>query len=81
VNNLAVASDSLDNLVAELSSAAQSVNSIVKKVEWGEGSLGGIINDPMVYEDLKVVLGGAKKSTIIKGLIRYSIKQKKSRAG
>jgi len=77
VNNLAVASGSLDTLVKELSSAAESANNIVKKVERGEGSLGGIINDPTVYEDLKVVLGGAKRSKTIQTLIRYTIKKKK----
>lgn len=77
VNNLAVASGSLDTLVKELSSAAESANNIVKKVERGEGTLGGIINDPTVYEDLKVVLGGAKRSKTIKALIRYTIKKKK----
>jgi phospholipid/cholesterol/gamma-HCH transport system substrate-binding protein len=77
VNNLSVASGSLDTLVKELSSAAQSTNNIVKKVERGEGSLGGIINDPTVYEDLKVILGGAKRSKTIQGLIRYTINKKK----
>ena len=77
VKNLSVASGSLDTLVKELSSAAESANNIVKKVERGEGSLGGIISDPTVYEDLKVILGGAKRSKTIQGLIRYTIKKKK----
>jgi phospholipid/cholesterol/gamma-HCH transport system substrate-binding protein len=81
VRNLAVASGSLDTLVAELSATAQSANNIVKKVERGEGSLGGIINDPTVYEDLKVILGGAKRSKTIQTLIRYTIKKKKGAEG
>lgn len=68
-------------LVNNLSSAAKSTDNVVKKVERGEGTLGGIINDPTVYEDLKVILGGAKRSTIIKGLIRYTIKKKKAEQG
>ena len=81
VKNLSVASGSLDTLVAELSATAQSASNIVKKVERGEGSLGGIINDPTVYEDLKVILGGAKRSKTIQGLIRYTIKKKKGAEG
>lgn len=77
VHNLSAASGSFDTLVKELSSAAESANKIVKKVERGEGSLGGIINDPTVYEDLKVILGGAKRSKTIQGLIRYTIRKKK----
>jgi phospholipid/cholesterol/gamma-HCH transport system substrate-binding protein len=81
VNNLSVASGSLDDLMKDLSSAAKSADNIVKKVERGEGTLGGIVNDPTVYEDLKVILGGAKRSTIIKALVRYTIKQKKAEQG
>jgi len=80
VHNLSVASGSADELMKDLSSAVKSINAIVKKVERGEGSLGGIINDPTVYEDLKVILGGAKRSKTIKGLIRYTIKKKKEEA-
>jgi phospholipid/cholesterol/gamma-HCH transport system substrate-binding protein len=80
VNNLAGASGSAGDLMKDLSSAAKSINNIVKKVERGEGSLGGIINDPTVYEDLKVILGGAKQSKTIKGLVRYTIKKKKEDA-
>ena len=77
VNNLSVASGSAGDLMKDLSSAVKSVDNIVKKVERGEGSLGGIINDPTVYEDLKVILGGAKRSKTIKGLVHYTIKKKK----
>jgi phospholipid/cholesterol/gamma-HCH transport system substrate-binding protein len=68
-------------LVRDLASTAKSANNIVKKVERGEGTLGGIVNDPTPYEDLKEILGGAKHSTIIKGLIRYTIKKKKEGQG
>jgi len=81
VNNLAVASASAGDLMKDLSSAVKSVDNIVKKVERGEGSLGGLINDPTVYEDLKVILGGAKRSKTIKGLVRYTIKKKKEEEG
>ncbi len=77
VKNLSVASGSADEMMKDLSSTAKSAKNIVKKVEQGEGSLGAIINDPTVYEDLKVILGGAKRSKTIKGLIQYTIKKKK----
>jgi phospholipid/cholesterol/gamma-HCH transport system substrate-binding protein len=81
VNNLSVASGSAGDLMKDLSSTVKSIDNIVKKVERGEGTLGGIVNDPTVYEDLKVILGGAKRSTIIKALVRYTIKQKKAEQG
>lgn len=39
----------------------------------GEGSLGGIVNDPTVYEDLKTVLGNVKRNRILRALVRYAI--------
>ncbi len=39
----------------------------------GEGSLGALINDPTVYEDLRTVLGNVKRNFILRELVRYSI--------
>jgi len=54
----------------KLSEAVGHLNGILKKVNEGEGSLGMLINDPTVYEDIKNMTGGAKRSTILKSLIR-----------
>ena len=50
------------------------IASILEKIDTGQGSLGGFINDPTVHEDLKTILGGAKRSTILKYIIRQTIK-------
>ena len=39
----------------------------------GEGTLGAVINDPTVYEDLKEVLGNVKRNRVLRELVRYSI--------
>ncbi len=54
----------------KLSEAVGHLNGILKKVNEGEGSLGLLVNDPTVYEDIKNMTGGAKRSTILKSLIR-----------
>ncbi|MBF5045007.1 MCE family protein [Aggregicoccus sp. 17bor-14] len=61
------------SMMKDLSSAAADIKSITAKVAQGEGSLGGIINDPTVYEDLKTVLGNVKRNRILRALVRYSI--------
>lgn len=38
---------------------------ILRKIRMGEGSLGALINDPTVYEDIKAMTGGAKRSSIL----------------
>ena len=75
--DLARTSSSLDELIAELTETSRSMKRIVQKIERGEGSLGALINDPTVYEDLKTVLGGVKRSKAIQRLIRYSIKKQR----
>jgi phospholipid/cholesterol/gamma-HCH transport system substrate-binding protein len=61
------------NLFRDLSSSVEDLGSILKKVKSGEGSLGGIIYDPTVYEDLKEILGNVKRNKVLRELVRISI--------
>jgi phospholipid/cholesterol/gamma-HCH transport system substrate-binding protein len=61
------------NLGTELATAARDLREIVAKVKEGDGSLGALINDPTVYEDLKGILGNVKRNRILRELVRYSI--------
>jgi phospholipid/cholesterol/gamma-HCH transport system substrate-binding protein len=54
----------------ELAAATKSLSGILRKINEGHGSLGGLVNDPSVYEDLKALMGGAKRSAIL----RYFLK-------
>lgn len=50
----------------KLNRAMGHLESILKKVDNGDGTLGALMNDPTVYEDIKTILGGAKRSSILK---------------
>lgn len=60
-------------LLTDLGQAAADIKKLTTKISKGEGSLGAIINDPTVYEDLKEILGNVKRNRILKELVRYSI--------
>ena len=60
-------------LVNDLAQAAADVKGITTKVKAGQGSLGAIINDPTVYEDLKEILGNVKRNRVLRELVRMSI--------
>jgi phospholipid/cholesterol/gamma-HCH transport system substrate-binding protein len=60
-------------IFADLGQAAADVKAITGKVRAGEGSLGAIIKDPTVYEDLREVLGNVKRNRVLRALVRYSI--------
>lgn len=53
-----------------LNQAIAHLDSIMKKIDSGDGTLGSIINDPTVYEEVKAVLGGAKRSSVLKYFMR-----------
>jgi phospholipid/cholesterol/gamma-HCH transport system substrate-binding protein len=57
----------------KLASSFTRIDNILRKIEEGEGTLGALINDPSVYEDVKQVLGGAKRSTVLKYFMRQFI--------
>jgi phospholipid/cholesterol/gamma-HCH transport system substrate-binding protein len=54
--------------------ALDHMSSIFEKIDNGQGTLGGLVNDPTIHDDLKTILGGAKRSTILKYIIRQTIK-------
>ena len=60
-------------MVNDLGQAANDVKAITAKVKAGQGSLGAIINDPTVYEDLKEILGNLKRNRVLRELVRLSI--------
>jgi len=60
-------------LINDLAASAEDLKAIMGKVRSGEGSLGAIVNDPTVYEDLKEILGNIKRNRLLRGLVRLSI--------
>ncbi len=59
-------SEKLDKSMAHL-------ESILAKIDSGEGTLGALVNDPSIYEDIRAMLGGAKRSNVLKYFMRSFI--------
>ncbi|PTL84773.1 MlaD family protein [Vitiosangium sp. GDMCC 1.1324] len=60
-------------MLSDLGSAAADIKRITSMVASGEGSLGGIIRDPTVYEDLREVVGNVKRNRVLRALVRFAI--------
>jgi phospholipid/cholesterol/gamma-HCH transport system substrate-binding protein len=60
------------DVVVKTMEAGARLNSILSKVDRGEGTLGLLVNDPTVYEDLQVLLGGAKRSVVLRSAVRMA---------
>ena len=48
---------------------------IMAGIRQGKGTVGALLVDPSVYEDMKVLLGNVERNDVLRALVRYSIKQ------
>lgn len=55
------------------------LRAIVADVRAGKGTIGGLLVDPSVYEDVKVVLGNVQRNDVLRALVRYSIQKDESK--
>jgi phospholipid/cholesterol/gamma-HCH transport system substrate-binding protein len=63
----------LGEALADLRTAMANLKDITARLEAGEGTLGGLLQDPTVYENLAAFLEGAQRSLLLRALIRSAI--------
>jgi phospholipid/cholesterol/gamma-HCH transport system substrate-binding protein len=63
----------LGEALADLRAAMANLKEITAKIEAGEGTIGGFVQDPTVYENLAAFLEGAQRSALLRALIRAAI--------
>ncbi len=66
---------STHNTGDKLGRSIDKLDLILAKIEKGEGSLGALINDPSIHNQLKALLGGSPRKNNIKSLLRTSIEK------
>jgi phospholipid/cholesterol/gamma-HCH transport system substrate-binding protein len=62
-------------MVQQWAEVSERIDRITSEVEKGRGTIGGLLVDPSVYEDLKTVLGNIERNVLLKALIRFTIKE------
>lgn len=60
----------------KLKKSIDHLDNILSKIDRGEGSLGALINDSTIHDQLKGMLGGSSRKNHIKSVIKTSIDQK-----
>jgi phospholipid/cholesterol/gamma-HCH transport system substrate-binding protein len=80
--NLGEISQKINNEFNQLKikSAVNHLDSILEKIDRGQGTLGAFINDPALYDDAKALVGQANRNRIMRNLIRQTIKDNKEKA-
>jgi phospholipid/cholesterol/gamma-HCH transport system substrate-binding protein len=61
------------DIVAQGVKATVRLNSILEKIDAGDGTLGLLVNDPTLYDDMQSLLGGAKRSVVLRSMVRMAV--------
>jgi phospholipid/cholesterol/gamma-HCH transport system substrate-binding protein len=67
-------------ILENLAAASQTIRQLLASVQSGQGTLGGLLADPTIYEDLKKVVGNLERNRILRALIRFAIHKKETAA-
>jgi len=70
--------DSSQAFMANLNAASDDIRQIAANLRAGKGTIGALLTDPSVYEDLKMVLGNVERNKALRALVRYSIRRDES---
>jgi phospholipid/cholesterol/gamma-HCH transport system substrate-binding protein len=58
----------------QLKSSIAQLDEILTKLNRGTGTLGALINDPVLYDDAKALVGEANQNRIVRNLVRKTIR-------
>ncbi len=67
--------EDLRSAAAGLRAFTADLQTIAARLRQGEGTLGGLLEDPTVYEDLSTLLRGANRSWLLRSLIRSTVEE------
>ena len=62
-----------DKLARHLLSSVERLDSILTKIDKGEGTIGALVNDPAMYQDLQDLTGGLRASSFGRKAVRHYV--------
>ncbi len=66
-------------MIANLTRATDDIAAITADVRAGRGTIGGLLQDPSIYEDIKRLVGDLERNEILRALVRYSVRRDEAR--
>ena len=61
--------------ISNVTQMTADLRDIVRGVKDGKGTMGALLMDPSIYEDLKRILGDVERNDVLRAIVRYSIKK------
>jgi phospholipid/cholesterol/gamma-HCH transport system substrate-binding protein len=73
-HSLIYGDDSSQHVMGNVDAMSADLRAIVHDVRQGKGTLGALLVDPSVYEDIRALVGNVERNEVLRALVRYSIK-------
>ena len=73
-HSLVYGDDDTQHVMGNVSLMSDDLRAIVHDVRQGKGTLGALLVDPSVYEDIRALVGNVERNEVLRALVRYSIK-------
>ncbi|HVJ91106.1 MAG TPA: MlaD family protein [Labilithrix sp.] len=67
--------DQSQQLMGNVNAISSDLREIIANMKAGRGTVGALLVDPTVYEDIKSLVGNVERNQVLRALVRYSIKQ------
>ena len=67
------------HVMGNVNAMSDDLREIVHNMKEGKGTLGALLVDPSVYEDIKGIVGNVDRNQVLRALVRYSIKADEGR--
>jgi phospholipid/cholesterol/gamma-HCH transport system substrate-binding protein len=80
-HSLLYGGDETQDVMGNLTAMSSDLRQIVADVRAGKGTIGALLVDPSVYEDVKLLLGNVQRNRTLRALVRYSIKRDEKASG
>jgi phospholipid/cholesterol/gamma-HCH transport system substrate-binding protein len=79
VHTLVYGDTDTQHLMTNVNAMSDDLREVVHGLKTGKGTLGALLVDPSVYEDIKSIVGNVERNQVLRALVRYSIKADESR--
>lgn len=63
------------HLMKNVDAMSDDLRQIIANLKAGKGTIGALLVDPSIYEDVKSLVGNVERNQVLRALVRYSIKQ------
>jgi phospholipid/cholesterol/gamma-HCH transport system substrate-binding protein len=73
-HSLIYGDDDTQHVMGNVNAMSADLRAIVHDVRQGKGTLGALLVDPSVYEDIRALVGNVERNQVLRALVRYSIK-------